>query len=64
MKSSREYYGQKIREEIFGTEARPTSLKYIEDRTHISKSTLSNWKKDPGKMPAHRYLQLKDLLGG
>jgi hypothetical protein len=50
----KEYYADKIRRDIF-SKIKPM---WLERHLGIKYTTAYTWKKDPGKMPAWRYLQI------
>lgn len=57
--SKRNYYSSQIRQEIFG---QGRSAAWIAEKTGIPESTVRSWRADPGRMPAFRYLQIKQLI--
>lgn len=62
-RTPRDYYGDKIRDEIFGSDARgKRSPAWIANRLGISEGTVRNWRRDPGKMPAWQYLRIKTVI--
>lgn len=61
--SPRERYGDMVRDEVFGTEhSGIRSAVYLSRMTGINVETLRSWKRDPGRMPAYRYLQIKKII--
>lgn len=50
----KEYYADEIRRDIF-SKIKPM---WLERHLGIKYTTAYTWKKDPGKMPAWRYLQI------
>lgn len=63
-KSPRERYGDAIRDEVFGTDATgKRSATYIAELTGLNVETVRAWRRDAGRMPAYRYLQIKKALG-
>ena len=57
--TKRSYYASQIRQEIFG---QGRSAAWIAEKTGIPESTVRSWRADPGRMPAFRYLQIKQLI--
>lgn len=57
--SPRQRYGEIAKREIFGTPASgERSTAWLSEKTGISTNTIRSWRKDPGRIPAYRYLQL------
>ena len=62
-KTPRQRYSENVSREIFGTPAAgERSPAWLAEKTGISVNTLYTWRRDPGRMPAYRYLQLLAVI--